>query len=99
MRPVLDHPPFPRMEPDGSDWVTRLVLPEWAGFQTRLGPYDAVSSSEVSDGTTRLRVIASGPGPAPPTAAQTTAYQHLSNHGEQVRNAILSAVFGRYPRF
>jgi hypothetical protein len=84
------------MEQDGSDWAARVVLPEWAGFQTRLGPYDAVSSPEPSDGTTRLQVVGSG---TAPTEGQASAYRHLREHGEVIRDAILAAVFEQYPQF
>ena len=97
--PVIDRPPFQRLDWNEYDWIARVVLPEWAGFQTRLGPYDAVSASEPSDGTTHLRVIVCKPMPTPPSAEQTAAYEYLLARGEAVRDAILAAVLAAYPHF
>lgn len=98
-RPVIDQPPLPRLEWNEYDWAARVTLAEWAGFQTRLGPYDAVSSPDPSDGTTRLRVVVPGTIPTLPMVEQVAAWGYLRDHGADVRDAILAAVFAKYPAY
>jgi hypothetical protein len=96
---TLDSPPFPTLQWHHETWTCDLVLPEWAGFQTRRGFYNAVSSPIPSDGTVRLRVEVSGSDRVAPTAEQATAFQYLLEHGRTVRDAILAGVFAQYPQF
>jgi hypothetical protein len=35
-------------------WGTRLQLPSWAGYQSRLGPYGSIDKASPSDGTVDL---------------------------------------------
>jgi hypothetical protein len=80
-------------------WEGAIVLPAWSGFQTRRGPYAAVSSDDPSDGAATLRFDTDGAGKVPPTAAQIAAYGHLVEHEAEVAAAVLNAVFAEYPRF
>lgn len=95
---TLDSPPFPPLHWHHETWTCDLVLPEWAGFQTRRGPYNAVSSPAPSDGTVRIRVVVAGSDRVAPTADQTAAFHYLREHGRAVRDAILASVFAQYPQ-
>jgi hypothetical protein len=96
---TLDSPPFPPLRWRHETWTCDLVLPEWAGFQTRRGPYNTISSSAPSDGTVSLRVTVAGSDRVPPTADQTAAFQYLREYGPAVRDAILVRVFAQYSQF
>jgi hypothetical protein len=99
MPDVYDQPPFPRMEWKQGDWEAEVILPEWAGFQSRRGWYCGVNSPDPSDGTVRLRVIRPAGKVTPPSAEQVAAYRHLRESGPQVRDALLAAIFAEYPTF
>lgn len=99
MTETLTHPPFPLLTWDDGDWTAEAVLPEWAGFQTRRGWYNAVNSPDPSDGSVRLRVIRPRGAQREPAAEQSTAFEHLCANGALVRDAILAAVFAEYPKF
>jgi hypothetical protein len=96
---ILESPPFPPLRWHHETWTCDLILPEWAGFQTRGGPYDAVSSPAPSDGTFRLRVTVAGSDRLAPTTEQANAFQYLREHGLAIRDAILANVFAQYPQF
>jgi hypothetical protein len=89
---------FPPLTWDQPFWTARIVLPAWKGFQSRQGPYGAVSSKARSGGAARLYVTPpDGKEQAPPSADQVRAYQYLLDHQEAVRDAILNAILETYP--
>ncbi|HJZ91144.1 MAG TPA: hypothetical protein VKE40_09745 [Gemmataceae bacterium] len=93
----MDLPPFPRLKWDEYQWVGEAVLPAWAGFQERLGPYTELSSEDASDGTTCLGVnVPDQERPTPPSAEQAAAIRYLLERGDAVRDAILAADFRDY---
>ena len=91
---VLNLPPFPPLHWDGSQWEGEVVLPSWAGFQSRRGAYGSVSSEAASDGNISLTVEGAGP----PLPAQVSAFQFLLDHEPAVAAAALGHVFSEYPR-
>jgi hypothetical protein len=95
---TLDVPPFPPLRWDKYFWVGEVTLPSWAGFQTRRGPYGAVSSKKPSDGSARLNVTPEDDERrSPPLAAQVAAFRHLLDNEPAVAASILRAAFDRYP--
>ena len=97
-KPTLNAPPFPPLKWDGHFWKCRTILNSWRGFQSRLGAYGAVSSTTESDGAVRLSVVPPGGVVAqPPAVEQANAYRHLLDHEEEIRDAILQAIFDAYP--
>lgn len=93
------NPELPPLKWDGYCWEGEVVLPSWRGFQTRRGPYAAISSDEPSDGSARVRFDTGGAGQVPPTEAQVAAFRWLAENDAVVTAAILDAVFAQYPRF
>jgi hypothetical protein len=96
---ALDLAPFPRLKYTG-DWEGADVLPAWAGFQARHGPYTSRSSRKSSTGKVELRVVAP-PGDddnPPPAKEQVAAYRYLKENEEKVRDAVVAAVFKEYPK-
>ena len=97
-KPTLDAPPFPPLKWDGHFWKCRTILNSWRGFQSRLGAYGAVSSTTESDGAVRLSVVPpAGAVAQPPAVEQANAYRHLLDHEEEIRDAVLQAIFDAYP--
>jgi hypothetical protein len=98
-RKTLNVPPFPPLKWDDYFWTGTIVLPAWAGFQTRQGPYGRVNSAKSSDGSVRLYLKPPGDDKErrPPTAEQIAAYQHLTRHGKVLHDAILRRIFEEYP--
>lgn len=90
---------LPSLTWDSYCWAGEIVLPSWVGFQSRHGPYAAVSSDEPSDGSAILRFDTDGAGCIPPTVAQVAAYRWLIEHEAEVAEAVLNAIFAEYPRF
>jgi hypothetical protein len=75
-----------------------VVLPAWAEFQTRLGPYAHLSSDEPSDGTAELRVSTEDGEQRPPSPAQARAFLHLTQNEPAVTRAVQEAILAEYPR-
>ena len=71
------NPELPPLTWDGYCWEGEIVLPSWRGFQTRRGPYAAVSSDKPSNGSVRVRFVPDGEGEVPLNAVQIAAYQWL----------------------
>jgi hypothetical protein len=90
---------LPALTWDSYCWQGEIVLPSWRGFQSRRGPYAAVSSDDPSDGSATLRFDTDGAGRVPPTAAQVAAYRWLVEREAEVAGAVLNAIFTQYPRF
>ena len=93
----LNLPPFPALEWDDYAWTCPIVLPAWAGFQSRRGPYASRSALMPSDGSALLYLMPPDDMGAVPTPEQAAAYRHLMDHQEATRDAILQAIFDRYP--
>src|SRR5215216_3708950 len=81
-------------------WEGRTVLPAWAGFQTRLGPYASESAPKRSTGEVQLSI--SSPNDeikAPPTPGQEKAFLYVRANDEALKTKILKAVYDLYPEF
>jgi hypothetical protein len=97
-KPTAHVPPLPPLSWDGYFWTAQIVLPSWAGFQCRLGPYGARSSSKPSDGTASLTVAARDDDAASLlTPEQVQAYQYLLEHEAETQHGVLQAIFDEYP--
>lgn len=98
MDDILTLPPFPPLEwEDGYAWTGTIVLDAWAGFQSRRGPYGSLSAATASDGAAALNVMTPNDEKTPPSPAQAAACQYLRDHQEEIRDAVLQAVFAKYP--
>lgn len=74
-----------------------LQLPAWAGFQSRQGPYDGLSSTEPSDGTVQLHIIGRHDDTnAHITDGQIAAYQYLLQNQATIRDRMLEALLPEY---
>jgi hypothetical protein len=74
------------------------VLGSWRGFRARLGAYAAKSAAKESDGTARLSVAPPrGVAGRPPSAEQASAFRHLLEQQEAIRDALVAAIFEEYP--
>jgi hypothetical protein len=94
----LKMPPFPRLEWDKSFWSGEVLLPSWAGFQSRRGAYATVTSGAKSDGRARLTIDPEDEeARTPPLPEQRQAYQLLLDTESNVGNSILEAIFAKYP--
>jgi|ERR1043166_4009878 hypothetical protein len=79
-------------------WEGRGVLPAWAGFQQRLGPYASTSGSKPSAGEVQLSVSSPEDGvPTEPSEAQEKAFRHVRQNDAAMRDKVLKAVFDAYP--
>ncbi len=96
MNQSLNSPPFPPLEWDDYCWAGSIILPAWKGFQSRSGAYGSQSSVTASDGTTYLNVVTPNDEPVPPSPEQASAYRHLVEHQESIRDAILQSIFAEY---
>jgi hypothetical protein len=92
---------FPKLIFDAahSMWSCEDTLGTWAGFQSRRGPYTSSDRDQPSDGAVHVSVQADADGvpDAKPSAAQEAAYTFLKANERAVSEAILAAVFARYP--
>jgi hypothetical protein len=73
--------------------VGEVVLPSWAGFQTRRGGYGAVSSRRPSDGTARLSVSPlNDKTRTHPAPEQVVAFRHLIDNEAGIATAVARAL-------
>ncbi len=85
---------------DGHLWEGSTVLPSWAGFQQRLGPYAWVSGAEPSDGTVQLSISSPNEAnSAAPSEAQVRAFRYLRENDQAIRDKVLAAIFEVYPKW
>ena len=85
-----------REDKDGI-WQTNAVLPEWSGYQSRLGPYGSKDGTGVSDGTVRIGLALDGRRDGPPTPDERAYIRWFTeNHAEQA-GALVSALFAALP--
>jgi hypothetical protein len=74
------------------------VLPSWAGFQSRRGAYNSVSSRAESDGSARLTVTPEDDEARTlPLPEQVQAFRLLLDNERVVADSILRAIFAEYP--
>lgn len=96
---TFHQPPFPPLQWDGYSWVGQMTLESWRGFQSRQGPYDSVSSLEESDGSTQLNLEMRDEKQPSASPEQAVAFQYLLDNQEEIRDAILQAIFDTYPKW
>jgi hypothetical protein len=98
MKKTIDVPPFPPLQWGDYFWSGEVVLPSWAGFQSRRGAYGSVSSRLESDGSARLTVSPENyDAPSPPLPEQVQAFRFLLENERAVANSVLRAIFAEYP--
>ena len=84
-------------EDDDGIWQTSAVLPEWSGYQSRLGPYGSKDGAGVSDGTVRIGLAPDGRRDGPVTPDEQAYLRwFMENHAEQA-SALVSALFAALP--
>lgn len=93
------NPELPALSWDDCFWEGELLLPSWRGFQSRRGPYGAISSDVPSDGCIRIRFIPDKVEKVAPTAEQVAAYKWLVEHETTIATTVQRAVFVSYPQF
>lgn len=99
-RPTIDLPPFPGLEWDEFFWRSKIVLPSWAGFQVREESGESVGLDSTSDGEPDLFVHPKDhQAKTPPLPEQVEAFRFLLAHEVAVANAVLRAIFARYPEW
>jgi hypothetical protein len=72
---------------DGT-WQTMARLSSWAGYQSRLGPYGSLDSSQPSDGTTRVVFAPEGRDDAPLTPAEKELVDWFAINEPSVSRAV-----------
>lgn len=78
-------------------WTTELTLPEWAGFQSRLGPFGSIDRDGPSDGRTRLSFGPYGRESGPLSDRDLRLIHWFeANHSRQAE-AVLTAILAAMP--
>jgi hypothetical protein len=91
---TLNVSPFPSLQWDDDFWAGEVVLPSWAGFQSRCGAYGPVSSRTDSDGSARLSVApANDEERTPPSPEQVEAFRFVLEQERAVGSSVLRAIF------
>ncbi len=95
---TLNLPPFPPLQWDDYFWTGEIVLPSWAGFQSRRGAYGSVSSRNESDGSAQLHIMPQKErARTPPLPEQERAFRLLLEKERVVADSVLRAIFQTYP--
>jgi hypothetical protein len=94
---TINLPPFPTLRWNKHSWTGEVVLPSWAGFQSRRGSYGSVNSDAESDGTVRLTVVPDNSNePSHPSPDQSRAFQLLLGSEATVSDSVLNAIYSTY---
>jgi hypothetical protein len=81
---------------DDGAWLTTVVLPAWAGFQSRRGPYGAQDSATASDGTVTITVMPEADN-APLGEPELSRVRYLVQEAAAIQRSILEVLLARYP--
>lgn len=94
---AIHTPPFPPLTWNGYFWSGEIVLPSWAGFQSRRGPYGSVSSQRPSDGTVGLTVRSmDNASQSHPVPEQAVAFEYLIDNEATIAASVGQAVVKHY---
>jgi hypothetical protein len=93
----MDTTSLPPLEWDKSGWIGTIALPEWSGFLTCDGSYNRIGSTQPSTG--ELQLYVNVPSQAMILPEQLAAFTYLKENGESIREAILKAIFEKYPEW
>ncbi|RYG63140.1 hypothetical protein EON80_21795, partial [bacterium] len=94
----MDQTILPPLRWEKRCWVSKITLPEWSGFLDCSGPYNGINSTAPSNGTLDL-VLNSPEEQDTIFPEQIAAFAYLKEHGEAIRDAILAALFAKYPEW
>jgi hypothetical protein len=73
-------------------WGTRLRLPSWAGYQSRLGPYGSKDGSAPSDGSVALIFAPEARGIEPLTAREMQLIAWFEENEASVSEAVKAGI-------
>src|SRR5262245_25985404 len=83
---------------DDYFWEGPLVLPVWAGFQSRAGAYGSLSSEKPCDGSVTISVSPpNNKDMAIPTAVQEAALDFQLERAEEIKELILNRILQEIP--
>lgn len=82
---------------DGYSWVTKVRLPEWAGFPTETDSFVADGDYPLSDGTVELVFAPEGRDDSLLNAAELSLVEKALELDPQVAPAVIDAVYRQYP--
>jgi hypothetical protein len=94
----VKHPPFPPLTWDHYFWVSKVMLPSWAGFQVTHGPDVDAHDPSPAEGTARLSISSvDSDARTPPTAEQVAAFRQLLDNEAAVADAVARALVAYCP--
>lgn len=94
-----EFPPFGPLAWDHDGWEGKIVLPAWAGFQSRGGAYGAKDSPGKSNGSVRVTINpAAEAKELTPTEAHCGAMRFQIEQGEKVVESVLAALLPYYQK-
>ncbi|MDX1907907.1 MAG: hypothetical protein SF053_12810 [Bacteroidia bacterium] len=82
----------------GQYYKGELMLPSWAGFQSRQGSYASKNSNKASDGLVKVFITGKEvDGVKVTTAEQVNAVKYLIDNADNVRDALLLGLLHEMP--
>lgn len=78
-------------------WITDVVLPSWAGFQSRHGPYASQDAPEPSDGSVRIVFAPEGRGIEPLTDEEVASVAWVVQNEAAMSASLLVKLLQTYP--
>jgi hypothetical protein len=73
-------------------WGDTRVLPSWAGYQSRFGPYTSIDKPAPSDGKVKLRFAPDGRGTDPLTTSELKLLSWFETHEPDVSAAVKRSI-------
>jgi hypothetical protein len=73
-------------------WECELLLPAWAGFQSRHGPYTSIDSPLPSDGRVKFVYAPEGREPEPLSPSDLQRLDWFQHHEPSVSQAVIAAI-------
>jgi hypothetical protein len=90
---------FPEFERNDNSWITSTILPSWAGFQIRNGPYGAVSDEGESDGLIHMVFAPEGLDDSSMAAEMTSMVGWVIENERSVHDRAMARLLQEYPGF
>src|SRR5689334_1518142 len=78
-------------------WTTEAVLPSWAGFQSRKGPYGSRDTAVLSDGSVKIVFAPEGRGREPLKSSEISSIIWAIENEALLSKALLSSLLKEYP--
>ena len=93
----MSYSSYPEFSWDGYFWGTSANLPSWVGFQSRNGPYGAISSAEKSSGIIKIVFAPEGRDGSELNDSEKALVNWVVENEKEIHDSLIKLLFKLYP--